>query len=161
MKFDDEFIAQLPSRFSSGLTIQEKADVLFRDAEILAPMVRASTTPLRALALSYGADLVFTEEMVDRSIMNCHRVLNEELQTVDYVRSTDGYSAKVLRRLKEKDDVPVILRIAPALEKGRLIYQIGSGEGNLALVAAQKVEADVDGKSIIYLFHTIAVLESF
>jgi len=147
--FDDDFIAdQIPNRFNPSMTIQEKANLLFQDTEILAPMVRASTIPLRTLALSYGADLVFTEEMIDRSITNCHRILNPHLQTIDYVRCTDGLSPKVLKRLQQKDEVPVILRISPTLERGRLIYQMGTGEAALALPAAQKVEADVDGIDI-------------
>lgn len=133
---------------AGGSSIQEQADALFLNSEILAPMVRASTTPLRTLALSYGADLVYTEEIVDRSITTCNRVVNDELGTVDYVRKTDGMSAKVLKRLKAKGEIPVILRIAPNLEKGRLIYQIGTGEANLALPAALYVQRDVDGIDI-------------
>mmetsp|Transcript_34270 Transcript_34270/g.79178 ORF Transcript_34270/g.79178 Transcript_34270/m.79178 type:complete len:322 (-) Transcript_34270:767-1732(-) len=40
----------------------------------LAPMVRASTTPLRILSLRYGADAVYTEEIIDKSILGCDRV---------------------------------------------------------------------------------------
>mmetsp|Transcript_14672 Transcript_14672/g.29662 ORF Transcript_14672/g.29662 Transcript_14672/m.29662 type:complete len:497 (-) Transcript_14672:1262-2752(-) len=137
-----EISLPIPSADSS---IQERADALFLNSEILAPMVRASTTPLRTLALSYGADLVYTEEIVDRSITTCNRVVNDKLGTIDYVRKTDGMSAKVLKRLESKGEIPVILRIAPNLEKGRLIYQIGTGEANLALPAALFVQRDVDG----------------
>ena len=133
---------------SGSASVQERADKLFRNAEILAPMVRASTTPLRTLALSYGADLVYTEEIVDRSITTCDRVINEKLGTIDYVRKTDGMSAKTLKRLKANNEIPVILRIAPELERGRLIYQIGTGESNLALPAALAVQQDVDGLDI-------------
>lgn len=137
----------LPSAVD-GSSIQERADALFRNAEILAPMVRASTTPLRTLALSYGADLVYTEEIVDRSITTCDRVLNEKLGTIDYVRKFDGMSAKTLKRLRAKNEIPVVLRIAPELERGRLIYQIGTGESNLALPAALAVQQDVDGLDV-------------
>ena len=58
----------------------------FENAEILSPMVRASTLPLRLLALNYGADIVFTEELIDRSLIATARVINTELNTVDYVR---------------------------------------------------------------------------
>jgi len=34
---------------------------LFTSKTILAPMVKAGRTPLRVLALEYGADLVYTE----------------------------------------------------------------------------------------------------
>lgn len=32
---------------------------------ILAPMVRVGTLPMRLLALDYGADIVYTEELID------------------------------------------------------------------------------------------------
>ena len=32
---------------------------------ILAPMVRVGTLPMRLLAVDYGADLVYTEEIID------------------------------------------------------------------------------------------------
>lgn len=127
-------------------TIQEKADNLFRNSEILAPMVRASTTPLRLLALSYGADLVYTEEIIDRAITSTDRIVNHELNTIDYVKKRDLFSPKVQRRMKKNGEtLPVVLRIAPNIESGKLIYQIGTGESNLALLAATMVAKDVDG----------------
>lgn len=150
----------------STLSIQEKANELFLNKEILAPMVRASTTPLRTLALQYGASLVYTEEIVDRSIIhNCDRIVNTELGTIDYCRSMSSFSKKqrnrIIREAEEaagKDGfkknvtpaqaAPVLLRIVPELERGKLIYQMGTGEANLALQAATKVVQDVDGIDI-------------
>lgn len=37
---------------------------LYRNKQILAPMVRVGTLPMRLLALKYGADLVYTEEII-------------------------------------------------------------------------------------------------
>ncbi|KAL9183155.1 hypothetical protein ACHAXT_004942 [Thalassiosira profunda] len=136
------------------LSSQEAADALFRDAEILAPMVRASTTPLRTLALSYGASLTFTEELVDRSITPTERIVNEELGTIDYRVPKHTYSKKVQRRLDNDKDNPdykngaIILRIDPAVERNKLIYQIGTGESSLALEAATKVIQDVNGMDV-------------
>ena len=140
----------------AGLSAQDRSDALFRPrgtnletssagVEILAPMVRASTAPLRMLALSYGADLVYTEEIIDRSITTCDRIVNESLGTVDYIRNISNYSKKVRTRMKAKGEVPVVLRIVPSAERGRLIYQMGTGEANLALSAALAVHRDVDG----------------
>uniref|UniRef100_A0A6U3T1N1 DUS-like FMN-binding domain-containing protein n=1 Tax=Ditylum brightwellii TaxID=49249 RepID=A0A6U3T1N1_9STRA len=129
-------------------SIQERANALFLNAEILAPMVRASTTPLRTLALQYGADLVFTEEIIDRSITTCDRIVNKELGTVDYVRKLETFSPKVRKRMKSKDEIPVILRIDPKIECNKLIYQMGTGEADLALPAALMVQEDVDGIDI-------------
>ncbi|EED87128.1 predicted protein, partial [Thalassiosira pseudonana CCMP1335] len=98
----------------------------FCNSEILAPMVRASTTPLRTLALSYGASLVYTEELIDRSIVPTERIINTELGTIDYRTPKHCYSAK----------------------QDKLIYQMGTGEGHLALDAANKVVNDVNGVDV-------------
>lgn len=137
------------TNLESTMSAQDRANQLFLNSEILAPMVRASTTPLRLLALSHGADLVYTEEIIDRSIMTCERKVNSELGTIDYVRKMDQFSPKVLRRIKSSGEgQPVVLRIVPSLEKGKLIYQMGTGESNLALPAAMAVVQDVDGIDI-------------
>eukprot|EP00977_Amphora_coffeiformis_P004815 scaffold1033_cov171-Amphora_coffeaeformis.AAC.32 len=111
--------------------------------EALAPMVRASTIPLRTLALEYGADFCYTEELVDRSIGDTLRVENKELGTVDYVKDTTKLAPKVLRRLKREGDPPLLLRIDPKREQGRLVCQLGTGEPELALQAALHVHRDV------------------
>ena len=64
----------------------EIAERLFRGKNILAPMVRAGTIPLRLLALEYGADTVFTEEIIDHGFLQTTRVVNDVLGTVDYIR---------------------------------------------------------------------------
>ena len=43
---------------------------------ILAPMVRMGTLPLRLLSLQYGADIVYTEELVDKKMNRTKRVVN-------------------------------------------------------------------------------------
>lgn len=40
------------------------------------PMVRISSLPFRLLALEYGADLVFSEELIDYRLIQCVRVEN-------------------------------------------------------------------------------------
>lgn len=127
--------------------VQDEARRLYR-GELLAPMVRASTTPLRTLSLRYGADAVYTEEMVDRSIVATTRIENEELRTIDYVRDTSQASAKTMRRLNREGGPPLLLRIDPKLERGKLICQIGSGEPELALPAALHIHKDADGLDI-------------
>ncbi len=139
------------SRHSSTglLDVHERASKLFQDAEILAPMVRASSIPLRSLALSYGCDLVYSEEIIDRAITSTERIYNEALGTIDYRKKLNSFSAKVQRRMaKNGDALPTVIRIDPKLERGRLIYQMGTGESNLALPAAMMVQNDVDGIDI-------------
>jgi len=138
----------------SQLSPQEAADHLFRKSEILAPMVRASTTPLRVQALSHGASLTYTEELVDRSIIPTERIINVELGTIDYRMPIQTYSKKVQKRMTADKDNPdskhgaILLRIDPFLERNRLIYQVGTGESNLALQAATKVINDVNGMDV-------------
>lgn len=43
---------------------------------ILAPMVRGSKLPMRLLALRYGADLVYTDELIDFSLLMAKRKVN-------------------------------------------------------------------------------------
>lgn len=51
---------------------------MFKDKLVLAPMVRVGTLPMRLLALEYGADLVYTEELIDWKLLNSKRVENGE-----------------------------------------------------------------------------------
>ena len=130
-----------------SLSIEEKAQFLFVNKEILAPMVRASTTPLRTLALKYNADVVYSEEIVDRSICDCERRINNTLGTIDYVRKASSFSEKQLRKMGSHSsselNLPVVVRVVPKLECDKLVFQIGTGDPILALEAAQAVEPDV------------------
>lgn len=49
---------------------------LYRNKKILAPMVRIGTLPMRLLAIEYGADLVYTPEIVDKKIIGATRIEN-------------------------------------------------------------------------------------
>ncbi|XJO75485.1 hypothetical protein BDV3_006161 [Batrachochytrium dendrobatidis] len=95
---------------------------------ILAPMVRVSTLPLRLLALKYGADIVYSPEIVDRRLMRSQRIQNDKFGTIDYVDDSGSLN----------------LRIHPN-ERGRLVVQLGSSNPVFAVLAAQKVAGDVDG----------------
>ncbi|KAJ0412471.1 hypothetical protein ATCC90586_005491 [Pythium insidiosum] len=100
---------------------------LYRNAVCLAPMVRAGTLPLRLLSLRYGADLVYGEEIIDKRIIATTRVENAVLNTIDYV-SKNGDS--------------VVFRTC-AEERGKVVFQIGTADPQLALRAAQHVARDV------------------
>jgi tRNA-dihydrouridine synthase 2 len=111
-------------------------------------MVRASTLPLRLLALSYGATQVYSEELIDRSLIACDRVLNESLGTIDYVKRRK-LSKKDLRKIesgaKPKNQDVVVFRTHRKLEEGKLVLQLGTSSPDLAAHAARKVLGDVDG----------------
>jgi tRNA-dihydrouridine synthase 2 len=65
----------------------EKKLINYENKLILAPMVRVNTLPMRLLALEMGADLVYTEELIDFKLLKCKRVENKILNTVSKLNS--------------------------------------------------------------------------
>ncbi|XP_014481075.1 PREDICTED: tRNA-dihydrouridine(20) synthase [NAD(P)+]-like [Dinoponera quadriceps] len=96
---------------------------------ILAPMVRIGTLPMRLLALDYGADIVYTEELVDRKLLRSIRRENDVLGTIDYIDNTDG---------------TVAFRTCPR-ERDNVVLQIGTSDPARAAQVARMVEKDVAG----------------
>ena len=86
----------------------------YEGANILAPMVRVGTLPMRWLAAEYGCDIVYTEEMIDRKYVASLRSLvppelsgglllrvlattvvqNDVLSTTDFVDKSGGVRAR-------------------------------------------------------------------
>ncbi|VVC97383.1 unnamed protein product [Leptidea sinapis] len=99
---------------------------------ILAPMVRIGTLPTRILALRYGADIVYTEELIDWKFLRSKRRINDILKTVDFVDQTDG--TIVFRTCHE--------------EKDKVVLQLGTCDADRALKVAKLVENDVAGIDI-------------
>ncbi|KNC54894.1 uncharacterized protein AMSG_10549 [Thecamonas trahens ATCC 50062] len=81
---------------------------------------------MRLLALEYGADMVYTPELIAHKLARCVRVENERLGCVDFM-----------------DDDSLVLRIAPA-ERHAVVLQIGAADKDLALRAARLCEADIN-----------------
>eukprot|EP01104_Vermistella_antarctica_P000478 TRINITY_DN10648_c0_g1_i1.p1 TRINITY_DN10648_c0_g1~~TRINITY_DN10648_c0_g1_i1.p1 ORF type:complete len:412 (-),score=112.58 TRINITY_DN10648_c0_g1_i1:930-2165(-) len=107
--------------------IREKWDGNYRGKKVLAPMVRAGTLPLRLLALDYGADIVYSEELVDKLVAESVRQVDDVTGTIDFVSSKTSrtvFSTCVL-------DHPNVL-------------QLGSADGVNAWRAAEVVARDVD-----------------
>ncbi|MBN3321087.1 DUS2L synthase, partial [Atractosteus spatula] len=100
----------------------------FRSKLVLAPMVRVGTLPMRLLALDYGADIVYCEELIDIKMLQCRRVENEVLETVDFVAPDE----KVVFRTCQR-------------EKEHVVFQMGTADPQRALRVAQLVENDVAG----------------
>lgn len=105
----------------------------------LAPMVRIGGLPFRALCLSYGADKVWSEEIIAKRISKCTRVENHELGTIDFVHQQDscGHSNAV-----------VVFRTDPRIEAKKVVFQMGVGSATEALAAALVVQKDVAGIDI-------------
>lgn len=55
---------------------------------ILAPMVRVGTLPTRLLALEMGADIVYSEELIDLKLVKCKRIINGKRHT--YIIQQEG-----------------------------------------------------------------------
>lgn len=96
---------------------------------ILAPMVRIGTLPMRLLALDYGADIVYTEELIDRKLLRSIRRENDVLGTIDYIDKTDG---------------TVVFRTC-SREREHVVLQIGTSDPLRAAEVARMVEKDVAG----------------
>ncbi|EER14728.1 Dus1p, putative [Perkinsus marinus ATCC 50983] len=101
----------------------------YRDVEILAPMVRACTLPLRRLTANYGADLVYSEEIIDQKIYSSKRVWDPYFNTWDYISQRDN--SLVFQTAEE--------------EKPKLIFQMGTNSGPGAQKAAMALLQDVAG----------------
>ncbi|XP_011687505.1 PREDICTED: tRNA-dihydrouridine(20) synthase [NAD(P)+]-like isoform X2 [Wasmannia auropunctata] len=87
---------------------------------ILAPMVRIGTLPMRLLALDYGADIVYTEELIDWKLLRSIRRENDVLGTVDYIDKTDG---------------TIVFRTCPR-ERDHVVLQIGTSDSARAAEVA-------------------------
>lgn len=109
----------------------DKNDICFESKVILAPMVRTGTLPMRLLALRFGADIVYTEEIIDYKLLKTKRRTNSLLGTVDYI----------------DEDGVVVFRTC-AEEKDKLVLQLGTSDAQRAVRAAKHVEQDVSAIDI-------------
>jgi tRNA-dihydrouridine synthase 2 len=87
---------------------------------------------MRLLALEFGADIVYTEEIIDWKLMKCVRKVNQILGTIDFIEESDG---RVVFSTCEK-------------ERDKVVLQIGTASAERALQAAKLVENDVAGIDI-------------
>lgn len=112
----------------------------YRGKVVLAPMVRSGELPSRLLALRYGADLVWGPETIDRSLIGADRRVNPRNGTIEFTRMPSNGG-----RLAAAKKASVIYRIDPVREKGRLVFQMGTANPELAVQAAKVVAGDVSG----------------
>ncbi|XP_063588165.1 tRNA-dihydrouridine(20) synthase [NAD(P)+]-like [Penaeus indicus] len=96
----------------------------YKNAIIVAPMVRVCTLPFRLLAIDYGVDLIYTEETIDFKMLRSVRKDNEALGTTDFVDKSDG---TVFFRTCEK-------------ERKKVVFQIGTNDPQRALKVGKMVE---------------------
>ena len=96
---------------------------------LLAPMVRVNTLPFRLLAAEHGAHMVYSEELVDRSVSSCTRRVNAALNTIEFVRPGSDSSRPQL--------------IFSTMPHERVAFQLGTADAAEALRAARVVADDV------------------
>lgn len=156
------------------LTPQQIAD-MYHHTKILAPMVRVNQLPFRYMvATDFGADVVYSEELIDKKLVRTHRVINPELQCVEYVDSSDLERLNKARRQVEvekakfhahvsnssgnnnKEYAPSkklskllqrpkpVFQTSPILETKPLVLQIGTSSADLAVQTAQHMYHDFD-----------------
>mmetsp|Transcript_7896 Transcript_7896/g.24375 ORF Transcript_7896/g.24375 Transcript_7896/m.24375 type:complete len:409 (+) Transcript_7896:47-1273(+) len=121
--------------------VGSSSELDFRNKVVLAPMVRMGTLPLRMLARQHGADMVWTEELIDRSVLNTERIVNDELGTIDFVRPLPELMSKKQQRTYDERGPQVIFRTCAA--ERPVVFQLGTANADLALQAAQRVAKDV------------------
>ena len=112
----------------------------YRGKVVLAPMVRSGELPTRLLALKYGADLVWGPETIDRALVGASRRVNPRNGTIEFTRLPSNGG-----RAEGASQESVIYRIDPVREKGKLIFQLGTGSLEYALPAAKLVAGDIAG----------------
>jgi len=98
---------------------------------ILAPMVRIGTLPTRLLCLEEGADLVYTEEIIDHRLMDC-RKFEHENGLVEFKITAE--------------DNPV-LQTCPT-EKEKVILQLGTADPDRAVKAAKLCQDHISGVDV-------------
>lgn len=122
-------------------------------------MVRVGNLSFRALCLRYGADLVWSEELIAQRLARCTRRVNERLGTIDFITPRHGKhknnSSQLVDGIAGGNDGPgeggedtVVLRIDPVLEAGKLIVQLGASTASDALAATRVIEDDIHGIDI-------------
>ncbi|KAK3393007.1 hypothetical protein B0H63DRAFT_386383 [Podospora didyma] len=113
----------------------------YRGKVVLAPMVRSGELPSRLMALHYGADLVWSPETVDHSMIGTTRKVNPRTGMIEWTRLSNNAS----KRGESAEAESVIFRVDPVREAGRLIFQIGTSDPARAVTAAKMVAHDVAG----------------
>lgn len=103
---------------------------------VLAPMVRSGEFPTRLLSIKYGADLVWSPEIVDKKMLECTREWNEKTKTVDFTVSQQG---------KGHAQKKAIIFRTSAAERDKIIFQVGSANPEIAVAACKMVAKDVAG----------------
>ncbi|XP_037938315.1 tRNA-dihydrouridine(20) synthase [NAD(P)+]-like [Teleopsis dalmanni] len=114
------------------MTVETEKQLNYKNKVILAPMVRFGTLPMRLLALEFGAEIVYTEELIDLKLIKSKRRFNSALDTIDFVDPSDG---TIVFRTCEK-------------ERSKVVLQLGTSNAQRALAVGKLIQNDVAGIDI-------------
>ncbi len=135
-------VAALPPPPHRVLPAQSPGLWSYEKKKILAPMVRAGTLPLRVLSRVYGADMVYSEEIIDHAILQTERVVNERDGTIDFVPPV-----KLPKKLKARKRVQARAKFNQSRFRTYagepIVFQMGTNDAVRALRAARVVCRDV------------------
>lgn len=97
---------------------------------------------MRLLALDYGADIVYTEELIDHRLIRCYRKVNGNLK-LKLLITWETTNIPILETLEsvdfiDKSDATVVFRTC-SREKHNVVLQIGTSDPERAAKAAQVV----------------------
>ena len=101
------------------MSVPDNAREFYTGKNICAPMVRISTLATRLVAHEYGAHLVYSEELVDKRFAHCTRVVNKELNSIDFI---DAKGMLMFRTIPE--------------EKERVVFQVGTSSAAMGVVSS-------------------------
>lgn len=109
-------------------------------------MVRICSLPFRYVAKNCGADIVYSEELIDKKLLLCERLVNEETQIVEYRVSKDhrAPSRATASTVAGAPSSPPVYSTSPLLEDRPLVLQMGTACADLAVRAAEKMFPDYD-----------------
>ena len=111
------------------MTAKEIAQKLYTDTLIAGPMVRGSSHIFRLSCLNYGADVVYTQALVDLALINSTKKVEND-HVVLYSQS-NGHESIIF----ETCDT----------EKGKLVLQIASNDAANAIKSYEKLADQVVG----------------
>ncbi|CAO3596551.1 unnamed protein product [Absidia cylindrospora] len=99
----------------------------YNNKTYLAPMTGINSLPFRLLALDYGADLVWTEEINDKQLIGSERKYNAETHVTEYWKNG------------------VMFLATHPDERQKVILHLGTADLDLALEAVHTIQNDVAG----------------
>jgi len=106
----------------------------YENVTLLAPMVRASTLPLRWISRERGCSIVYTEETVDLKLAKCIRRVCKLTGLIEYVLPNEANGLA---------SGGICHKVFHTYPGERVALQLGTGSGVNALKAAENVIRDV------------------